>query len=387
MELAQKIDAVLDGVKNQETVVDAVKTELADLRDAFAGLKAANDEVVPEVKQTAEEVLTKFFNDVKSAPKHATELIHEGKAFNVTENDSAGAFVVESFAAQILTRLIEGHAVVKHFGRENGTTDYQRRVEIDGTSAGWVGENTAVDASGNWARTGAPRYEFIKCTHGEAYAKEGITTRALVDPSFDAQSRLMGAMQKKLARVVSDGLMNAAGQESVQPKGFMQYFDAVEGIKPVETRKVDHFKVMTADIATDEQLLAALHGMTFELVTGYVAGSRFYMARDMFQRVAMLKDGLGRPLMAPSFDKAAAGRLFGFDIVVDATMGADKPVIFGDVGEAFKIINIPSAVSFLANPYKVDGQIEYTITARIGTIVNDNEAVVALMPTVAKKAK
>ncbi|KFA99262.1 phage major capsid protein [Vibrio sp. ER1A] len=390
MELATQIETVVDGFKSQAEAVEAIKSEMADIRDAFAGLSAANEAEV-EVKETKEELVQKFYNILKSGEGvQGTEVAKEGEiksaAFNVADDASAGAGVLTEVNRQILTRLVEEYAITRLFGRDTASsTKYERRVQVGTGGARWEGENVDLQ---NGAHTGSPRFATIKMTHGKAIAKPVITAEALKDPFFNAESFLLNDTRKQLARLVAEGLVNGIGGEN-QPAGFMTYFDEVEGVKDVADRKVDMFPVVVktaAELAEDVALIDALQGLQYELKTGYVAGSVYVMSRKMFQRVAGMKDGIGRPFMQPSLDKAVAGRIFGFDIIVDPMIGEDKPVVFGNIGDAFKVIDIPTALEFIRNPYKIDGAVEFYIATRIGTMVNDNESVVAMIVKPAAKA-
>lgn len=386
MELSQKIDAVVEGVKSQESAVEAIKTELADMRDAFAGLSAAQE---VEVKSDPVDLKAKFYEVLKSGEGIVgTEVAKDGEiksaVFNIADEASAGAGVLTEVNRNILTRLVEEYALTSLFGRDTASsTKYERRVQVGTGGARWEGENVGL---ANGAHTGSPTFATIKMVHGKAIAKPVVTAEALKDPFFNAEAFLLQDTRKQLGRLVSEGLVNGQGEN--QPAGFMTYFDAVEGVKAVDARKVDHFPVVVktvAELAEDAALILELQNMQYELKTGYVSGSKYIMSRKMFQRVAGMKDGIGRPFMQPSLDKAVAGRIFGFDIVVDAMIAEDKPVVFGRVDEAFKVIDIPTALEFIRNPYKIDGAVEFYISTRIGTMVADNEAVVALIVTPATR--
>ena len=379
MELIQKFDEVTAIVKAQAEQID-------ELRGALDAVKSAPVQV--EVKDEAAELKAKFYSVAKSGEGINTELVREGEiksaSFNVADEASAGAGVVTEVSRQILTRIVEDYKIPSMFGVETASsTKYEKRVQVGVSGARWEGENVA---GANGAHTGSPTFATIKMSHGKAIAKPIVTQEALSDPFFNAESFLMNDVQKQLGRLISEGLLNGNGEN--QPKGFYTHFDAVEGAKDVAERKVDMFPVITNAIDTDEALIAALQAMQFALKTGYTAGGKYVMNREVFQRVAALKDGMGRPMMQPSLDAGYAGRIFGFDIVVDATASKEVPVVFGKLDEAFKVVNIPTSLDFIRNPYKIDFCVEFTIAQRIGTIVGDNEAVVALMPAAAaRKAK
>ncbi|MGF1787100.1 phage major capsid protein [Photobacterium swingsii] len=374
MELQAKLETIVDGVKSQTQEVEAVKTELADLRDAFQGLKAAND---AEIKAEPVDMKAKFYDEVKNY-RGETELVKEGQikaaSFNVADEASAGAGVIVEVNRKIVASAIEESALVKLFGRETASsTKYEKRKQIGLSGARWEGEN--VDGV-NGAHTDSPKFTTLKAKFGKAIAKPVITQEALSDPFFNAEAFLMNDVRKQLGRLAVQGLVSGAGDN--QPEGFTTLFTA-------EQAKVDagtHFKLLAN--SAPAALVDTLQAMQFELKTGYLTGAKYVMSRDVYQVVAGLKDTTGRPLMQTSLVEGVAGRIFGFDIVVDATLTG--VVYFGQFDEAFKVVEIPTSLEMLRNPYKIDFCVEFTVATRIGSIVNDNEAVVG-MNVVAVKTK
>ena len=369
----------------ENTTIDTLVKSVADLQDAFAGLSVSAP--VVEVKDTKEELQAKFFDAVKSVDfKNVSTLIEDGsvkaESFNTVDAASAGAGVVEVLSRKILTRALEHREMTKLFSHATApSVDHSHQVQVGVGSARWESENTGLI---NGVNTGSPTFAKIKMTSGKAVTLPVITQEALSDPYFDAQSYLVNDSQKQLSRLVSEGLINGAGEG--QPRGFLTYFDAVEGLKGVETRKVDNFPVFSGSIA-DADLLTTLSDMTQELVSSYRVGAKFVVSAALAHTIRNIKDADGRPMMAPAIHASHFGTLFGFPIVVDNLMTEDKPAVFGRLEDAFTVFHIPTKMNFQANPFRYHGAVEFYISQRIGTMVMDNEAVVALIPVVARKAK
>ncbi|MGL4843934.1 MAG: phage major capsid protein [Aeromonas veronii] len=372
-----KIDEVLSVIKSQAD-------EIAEMRDALEAVKSAP---VEQVEVKSEDLKAKFYEVVKSGEGTDAqgEIVKEGqiKAMNVTDSASAGAGVVAEVSTQIVQRMVNEFAVPALFGFANtNSTKFERRVQVSGSTVNWEGENLSGTSGDN---TDTPTFATIEMTHGKVTAFPQITQEALSDPFFDAEAFVLADVAKEMGRAVADALMNGDGVK--KPMGFYRYMDAVEGAKDVKARKVDHFAVLNAAITSDEELIAALRKMIFSMKAGYRAGAKFVMSEELFERVAGLTDGMKRPLMQPSLDAAILGTLFGYGIVVDTHIPADVPVVFGQLDQAFQIVNIPTELSFNRNPYRVRGCVEFEIAQRIGTIVLDNEAVIGLMVPAARKAK
>lgn len=378
MEMATKLDSFIadvgSQVKSQAQNIESLEAKVADLTDAFAGMKAANDEVI-EVKDNKVDIKAKLFEAARNGAD--TVLIHEGqiKAFNVTDDASAGAAVVTEVSKNIIESVLDGYKLPSMFGRKTvGSIKHEERVLINRAGTGWEGENVS---GGDIAQTGTPTFATIRMTSGKAYASPVVTQEALSDPFFDSESYLMRHVKVEMGRTINDAVMHGDGVE--KPKGFYKHFGSV--------RNHETFLAVEAAQGTDEELIAALQGLQFELGTGYLAGAKYIVSRDMFQRIASLRDGLGRPMMQTALDKEYAGSLFGFPIVVDVHASAEIHVVFGKVDMAFNVVNVPTAMNYIKDPYTIPMCVRYTLSQRVGTIVGDTSAVVGLKAPVARKSK
>ncbi|WMB74216.1 phage major capsid protein [Shewanella oncorhynchi] len=353
-----------------ETQLTAQASLIADLQDAVASMKSAP----VEVKAAPVDYKAKFYDEVKNF-KGDMELVKNGQiksaSFNTVEAGSATEGVLTEVNRTIVQSVVEESALVRLFGREVASSPrYEKRKQIGSSGARWEGENYE---GVNGEHTGSPRFTVLKAKFGKAIAKPIIPQETLSDPFFNAEAFLMADVRKQIGRLVSDGLINGAGEN--QPEGFATLFTT-------DAAKVEagtHFKQLPAVSGDDAALLAALQGMQFELKTGYLSGAKYVMARDVFQRVAGLKDTTGRPLMQTSLEAGVAGTIFGFDVVVDPLLLG--VVYFGQYAEAFRVVEIPTSMELLRNPYKIDFCVEFNVATRIGSIVNDNEAVVGLPVT------
>ncbi|MBY8157099.1 phage major capsid protein [Vibrio fluvialis] len=400
-EQLKQLEAIMAGVKSQSTEMESLKaafaelqskaqsgaavegfeTQLAELKSAFADLAAGQVVDTPvDTKAASAELRKKFLEHaVKS---DAREIVKAGEiksAFN-TGADSAGAGIVTELAKDIVIGIKGEHAMTRDFAF--GVTQnaaYEQTVQKSGTSVRWEGENKT---GGAYGKSDAPALEIIKMTSGKAIANPVCTNESLTDVFFDAEAFVMQDAQDELGLEVGEALVVAPLGQTTRPVGFMSYFDAVEGIKPDGERKVDHYKavpVAAADIDTDEKLIAVLRKMPLSLRAGYRPTGKYYVSSAMFERIALLKDGIGRPLMQNSLSEATQGTLNGYGVVVEEAMNEDKPAVFGDLKRSFKVMAIPSLMNFLRNPYKIDGCVQFTLENRIGSIVLDNKASVGLI--------
>lgn len=376
MTIEAKLETLLNTVDAKNAEVDALKTVVDELKDAVAAAQAAP---VVDMKNDDAELKAKFYEMVKSGEgAQGMDIVKEGQikssSFNVSSATSAGAGVVTEVARDIVKRMLSQYQVPSMFGRRSvSSTKYERRVQKGSTGARWEGENVSA---ANGAHTATPEFATIALTHGKVVSKPVISQEALTDAFFDVEAFILNDTVAQMGRYVAEAVMNGDG--SNKPKGFYKYFDSTEGVKDVTERKVDHFPVLVKEHTTDADLIAALRAMPFKLIAGYRAGAKYIVSEALFERIAALQDNTGRPLMQQSLDAAVAGRIFGYDIVVDAHIPEDVPAVFGRADLAFEVVDIPTALDMIRNPYKIDFCVEYTVAQRIGTIVADNQAVVGL---------
>lgn len=377
MTIEQKLTEISTTVEG----LASLKGEVQELRDALAAKSAAP--AVVEHKDEVKELRAKFFELARTGEGFNTDLVKDGvavKSLNVTPSQAgtADSLVIAEVSKDIIKRAVEDYTLPSLFSFvTSGNPKFERRVMKGRSGAKWDGEN---HAGTNGAHTATPEFETVRMTSGKAVAKPLITQEALSDPYIDVEALLMDDVRSSIGSLVAEGLLAGEGSAN-QPKGFLKHFDKTEGVKDLATRPVDHFAVELLNVTTadDAALIDALHGLTFKVITRYRNGGKFVMSAKMYQRVAGIKDGQGRPMMQPSLDAAVAGRIFGYDIVCDANLGDDVPAMFGDFASAFTVVSIPTTLDFIRNPYKIDFCVEYTIAQRVGTIIGSNQAVVGLM--------
>ncbi len=381
MTIEAKIESALAAVKARDTEVEALTAKMAEMQDALAAAKAAP---AVEVKDEAAEMRAKFFDAVKNGDGTMNQtLISDGKvksAFVTSNANSAGAGIVKDVSDAIVQRLRDEYVVASLFGLESvGSVDHEKRVQVGHSATKWAGEN--VDINGV-AVTATPTFESIKMTVGKLVSAPVVSAEALSDTFFDAEQFLMQDVASEMASGLALGVIAGSGTSS-QPKGFYKYFDETEGVKAVGERKVDHYPLIIATIADDAALIDELRKMPYKLPAKYVVGGKYVMARALFERLAGCVDGVGRHYMHASETQGVAGTLFGYDVVIDPMNSGDTvQCVFGHLDRAFHICQIPTAMEFLRNPYAIPHAVRFDFQKRIGTIVNDNQAVVGLKATI-----
>ncbi|ENM2831970.1 phage major capsid protein [Vibrio cholerae] len=374
MTIETKLDAAI-------SAFDTQANQIAELQDALAGLQTIHTEkAAPK-----EDLKAKFYDVLKTGEglNGGTQLIKDGqvKSFNTQDPQGGGAGIVKEVSAQILKRLRDDYVVANLFGhRSVSSVDYEHRVQTGYSTVAWAGENVNCDGV---AQTATPTFDSIKLTHGKITAAPVLTTEALTDTDFNAEAFVRNDVAEELARGIALGVLMGDGAN--KPKGFYTYFDKAEGIKAVAERKVDHFPVMVKAPLTDEELLETLRGMPYRMPARYVVGGKYIVSREMFERISGLKYAIGRHYMHTSATAGVAGSLFGYDVIIDPmNTRVDLPVVFGHLNKAFEVVQIPTALEMVRNPYAIPHCVRFDIQHRVGTIVRDNQAVIGLVVAAAR---
>ncbi|WP_068871027.1 phage major capsid protein [Edwardsiella tarda] len=382
MTIEAKIESALAAVKARDTEVEALTAKMAEMQDALAAAKSAP---TVEVKDEATEMRAKFFEAIAHGDGTANQaMIEDGKiksAFVVGTATSAGAGIVKEVSGSVVKRLQDAYVVAKLFGSTTvSSTDHEKLVQIGHSICSWQGEN--VDVNGI-PMTATPTFGKVKLSVGKLSAAPVISIETISDNlAFNAEKFLMEDVADQMARGLALGVLNGSGTGS-QPRGFYKGFDKSEGVKDQATRQLDMYKVVAPTIADDVQLIEELRKLPFALPAAYALGGKYVMSRSLFERLCGCVDGQGRYYLHESVEQGVAGTLFGYPVIVDPmNVGDTVQCVFGHLDKAFHIADIPTAYTVLRNAYAIPHAVRYDVLARVGTIVNDNAAVVGMMATI-----
>ena len=389
---ATKADEVIQD-EVLSTVVEAVEEMQASVSESAAIVERAA-EVISELEakvQVQDEELKSLkeakvengeTEEVKSARAHMKsamksvggDIIKGGKLQGTKANGTgfgqAGDIIVTEFSKQITERILASSDLVQFFGQETGILDFKKKVSKGGTVASWDGEYTST----------VPTLVDISATGGKLTASPMVEKTVAADAFFDAYSFLEQDAMKRIAAQAATSMLNGDGVK--KPLGLVKHFDKVEGLKTLETRDVEQFPVLIA-AAIDAALVDVLRSAVRTVPSAYYGNARWGMSVDAFQKIYALKDAEGRSYLQYDPSNSMAYKLMGFDIVVDVTLAADAPIMFGDFDAGFKVLNVPQAIDLVANQYRIPGFMVYDITYRAAVIMGANDALVGVFLPVA----
>lgn len=201
----------------------------------------------------------------------------------------------------------------------------------EATSGGWVGE---IATRGD---TETPKIGKLTIPVHEQFAQPKITQTMLDDAGFDVESWLFDKVTNKMGRVENTAFMVGDGSE--KPKGILTYPNW--SAPDTYTRKaLERIASGDANLLTADGLIK-LQGALLE---AYQARAKFYMKRQSFTSVMLLKDSQGAYLINPRILKEGTNEiLLGKSVMfMDdvPTVAADSlSVIYGDMKEGYTIVD------------------------------------------------
>ena len=165
--------------------------------------------------------------------------------------------------------------------------------------------------------------------------------------SISAATRVMSidAFESYLSEELASSIMAALAKGSIDGTGSGQATGVISGItwKDADEASASD-RVNKITVAADEALaftdildaIALLH-------RGYSNGAKFYMNnRTLYQDVYGIHDEVNRPVYVADLTKAGAGRIMGFDVVLDDYMD-DHEILFGNA--KYYGFNLPSGIA------------------------------------------
>lgn len=352
---------LVDQVAELSTALEAAVAEVEELKRVKAEQPVEGEQAEAEVKRVLNLA-------VKSANVE-TPLVKRGKiqvkaVDGGTKFGAAGDTVIADWNRQITDRIRLASELVSFFGHETAAAaDYSKKISKGTHQFSWAGDYNSAP----------PVLVDVKATHGELTGSPAVKKSVAADSFFDAMSYLQETAMADAANLAALALLEGDGTN--KPKGLTKHFSKTEGVKPLATRDVETFASVVS--AGDDSLIDELRAMVTAVPKAYRGNCRWGMSTNDYQKIAALKDGEKRSLIQPDPSNALVMTLFGYEIVIDPVL-EDNLVMFGDFAAGFKVVDLPSELDVVANPYRVPGHMVFDITLRVGAIVGSNDAIVGL---------
>lgn len=373
-------DALIESKVSNEAL-DQVKA------DAEAQIKSLNDKVEAlEAKADRPALKTSSIKESKSMEskdmlatfaRKGIEGLRAKAADVQISVDAQGGFSLPIEVSQNIIELQHETSPIRQLvgGIQTATTDYSQLVSLGGSASGWVGETD------NRPNTGSPELAKISAVFGEVYASPKAYQHVLEDSFFNVESWLAGEVAREFSEQENNAFLNGNGTN--KPVGILHGLDTTGAyVAGDATRDFGKYQVIKSGVAanlgaTSDAVINLLRSVVLNTKTGYLGNARWMMSRATHNILVDLKTSDGEYFLQRDITVAAAGRIFGYEIVINedmAEVGAGTmPIIFGDFNAGYQVVD-RVGVSMLRDPYSAHGAISFYTRKRVGSMLLNTEA-------------
>jgi len=342
-----------------QTKTSAIEAELLELKESFLDLETKGHYNMDVENTKAFDMNIELKSLAKANPQ--ADILSKGLT---SEASSAGATIRTEYEAGIVKPLREQSAFLSLIGHKSiPSEDYKRLVRVSNAGMRWAGENVN---NSDIANTGTQAYAEVTGVFGKAEAYPFVTQEMLDDSAFDLQSEL----SESVIEEIGDGVAKAAlaGDGVKKPKGLL-----------ATTTGADHekFEVLTVGAAgkfgaNTTAAVKSLRTIARSLKTGYRANAKWLMSEETRDTVLAFVYADGKSIINEDLTEMPDGRLLGKEIVIDSNM-PENEIVYGDFERGFTFLTV-RGLSVLPNPYAKAGNVQFYHAMRVGTMVNDTQA-------------
>jgi HK97 family phage major capsid protein len=260
-------------------------------------------------------------------------------------------------------------------GISTNTTDYSQLVSLGNAASGWVGETASRP------NTNAPELTKISAVFGEVYASPKAYQHVLEDAFFNVEAWLAGEVAREFSEQENMAFLNGNGVN--KPVGILNGLDTTSAYTAADSaRDFGKYQVIKSGEAaslgaTSDAVINLLRSVVLNTKTGYLSGAKFMMNRETHNVLVDLKTTDGEYFLQRDITAAAAGRIFGYEIVINEDMdgigAGNMPIIFGDFGAGYQVVD-RVGVSMLRDPYSAHGAVSFYTRKRVGSMLLNTEA-------------
>ena len=281
----------------------------------------------------------------------------EAKALTLTgsTNNDGGHTVPDVIDMAVRSRLIN-QSPMRQLAQVISTTTglYSVLMNVHGTASGWVAETDAR------TETASPKINKIAVPGGELYVNVAATQQLLDDSAIDVEGWLAKEIADQFA--VAEGTAFITGTGVNQPKGILATGTGIATVAGGSAAALDKSD--------------ALISLVYALKAGHRQGSVFLGNSATEATIRKLKDTTGNYLWAPGLN-GERGKLLGYEFFNDENMpdvaANATPLAFGNFQNGYTIADRTS-YTLVRDPYTNKPYVMFYVTARVGGVVTDAEA-------------
>ncbi|CED59845.1 phage major capsid protein [Moritella viscosa] len=358
------LDAIADAATKNSEIVEKQAAELINLQTQISDLSDQQAKGNFSMESNA-----KTFDlnaEVKSLTLANPSQDILSKGLTTADQASAGVTIRTAYAAGIVKPLRENSAFLSRIAHQSvANEDYKRLVKTGDAEMRWGGENVSNSALGN---TGVQSYAEVTGTFGKAEAYPFVTSEMVNDSAFDLVSELSESVIAEIGAGVNKAALNGDGVK--KPLGLLQRTAGAAH----EAFSASEIGASNALPSTTANTVKALRSIVRSVKTGYRANAVWMMNEEMRDAIAGKVYSDGRSIINEDVTEMPDGKLLGKEIVIDSEM-PNGVIVFGELAKAFTFLTVEGLV-VQPNPYVAPGNVQYYHSLRVGTIVNDVQAIV-----------
>ena len=373
-------DALIDSKVSTEAL-DQVKADseaqIKSLNDKVEALEAKADRPALKTSSIKESNTMDNKDMLATFARKGVEGLRAKAADVQISVDAQGGFALPTEVASNIIQLQHESSPIRQLvgGISTSTTDYSQLVSIGGSASGWVGETAARP------NTGSPELAKISAVFGEVYASPKAYQHVLEDSFFNVEAWLAGEVAREFSEQENSAFLTGNGTN--KPVGILNGLDTTAAyIAGDATRAFGKYQVIksgqaTSLGATSDAVINLLRSVVLNTKTGYLGNAKWMMSRATHNVLVDLKTTDGEYFLQRDITVAAAGRIFGYEIVINedmAEIGAgNMPIVFGDFAAGYQVVD-RVGVSMLRDPYSAHGAISFYTRKRVGSMLLNTEA-------------
>lgn len=369
-----KINSVLEeNSKKQKDILTEAEIQRERIEELESRKSSPGKTAEEKAKDEYKSALFDWLRHKGNSPMLEQKL-HDFMRKDVTIASSAGGgYAVPEEISRDIGHLVQKFSPVRADVKvvTVGTSDYKELIDINGTTAGWVGESDSRTA------TNTPQLREVAPTHGELYAYPQASEWSLDDMFFNVEQWLT----ESVARAFSIALATAvvSGNGSNKPTGMLNTTPVTTADDATVKRAAAAYQyILGGDNSPPTIDADTLIDLMYTLNSSYRANAKWIMNSVSVGQTRKLKDTTNQYLWQPSLQAGQPDLLLGKPISVweqlSDPVGGAFPVAFGDLKQGYLLTERTGLRITRDNVTNV-GYVRFYVRQRVGGIVLNNDAV------------
>lgn len=377
-ELNQKLAKIESTISEATKSKGEIETEIKLQRERIEDLesraskpgKTAQEKAADEYKSA----LMEWLRAKGNSPMLETKL-HDLMRKDITvASPAGGGYAVPEDISRQIGNLLQKFSPVRSLVKvvQVGTSDYKELIDINGATAGWVGESDSRTA------TNTPQLRERAPTHGELYAYPQVSEWSLDDIFFNVENWLAESVARSFAIAESSAVISGNGTN--KPTGMLNTTPVTTSDDASPKRAAAAYQfILGGDNSPASIDGDALIDLMYSLNSGYRANAVWIMNSVSVGQTRKLKaSGTGEYLWQPSLQAGQPDLLLGKPIStweqLSDPLGGQYPVAFGDFKQGYLLTERTGMRITRDNVTNV-GYVRFYVRQRVGGCVLNNDAV------------